>query len=114
MSERALISFERPIKTFHGARAEEEDDGEAVEAQEAVVAEEDVEAVVAVVGDWRGPPEDTRMKIKPFAIDFITGGIPTTATTAPINARLGERAYVAELCHDQDLSAGSGMTIVAA
>ena len=59
MSERALISFERPIETFHEARAEEEEDGKAVEA---VVAEE---AVVAVLGDWRGPgpPTDTRMPL---------------------------------------------------
>ena len=35
MSERALISFERPIETFHGARAEEEDR----KAVEAVVAQ---------------------------------------------------------------------------
>ena len=45
----------------------EEEDGKAVEA------EEEEEEGKAVVRDWRWPPEDTRMKIKPFAIDFITG-----------------------------------------
>ena len=47
---------------FKRARAEEED-RKAVEAKQ------------AVVGDWRGPSEDTRMKTKTFAnqlaIDFI-------------------------------------------
>ena len=56
MSERALISFERPIETFHAARAEEKD-GKAVAAVVAEVygkAVEADEAVVAVLGDWTG------------------------------------------------------------